>query len=222
MKSHTKRERSTVAAIVFVGLLIPLGYLLWWLSETSSTAILDFESAHEELASELTPLAHQSFAPGTGTNTNRQVLYSILEQILTAPVSDQDRLTLASQGLPLVQIAHADIQALQTLHAELETDLTNLSLLIPQIRRPSDVTHAEALLAHSQTTLDLIDTILLAHESMNTQSGTILRRIFDDEGALTDSHKRSINESTIEAENNFNTLSESYHTLTKHLEILPY
>lgn len=203
-----------ILGIILIAILFGGGGTYLWVyyggfegERTSVVAFIDAYSAYDIAASQVADLVHD---PGTTRNTDRSNLLALLERILTAPLEANERAKLARVAYGHLDSIQNDIAEAKKAHEELYAiiqDLDNMSRIFRGVRAGEQASGLVSLARErAETSARIIANLSETHE----YTYAIITRVLEDEGALTDEHKQSINTITSEAESRHAALEEQY------------
>ncbi len=200
--------------IILIAILLGGGGTYLWVyyggfdgERTSAIAFIDAYSTYDVAASRVEDMVH---GPGTKRNPDRTNLLALLEKILTADISAEERSELARVAYGHLDSIQEGIADAKKVHGELYAiiqDLDNTSRIFHGVRAKEQ---AEKLVTLARERAETSARIIANLSETHEYTYAIITRVLEDGGELTDEHKNSINTITAEAESRHAALEEQY------------
>jgi len=156
-----------------------------------------------------------AYIPGIPENTVRERLNQILSEILVEEISASQRLSISKEGLDLIKISERQIDAIGDTGVLVGGAITKMKKNSSQINSFRLKEDAQEIIDLAQTRFDIISDIRGLSYKANHRTVEIFKRIISDNGKLTDTHVRNLNQQITEAEEQFDTRSRLYAELKK-------
>jgi len=205
--------RAILVTIVISALLGGGGVYAWQYyggfkeEKTNAIAFINAYGDYAAVAREVENLAH---VPGVEGNNDRKELERLLTSLLTEQLSAPRREELARLAYNNLQALKREVDIAQTKQAGLYTAMEGLDTVAKTFDGAGVRERALAIVAGARKRAELSARITSTLSEMNEQTHSIITRILEEKGELSQEHIHYINEGTAYAEERFETLSDLY------------
>lgn len=176
-----------------------------------------FARAYSIYIEKATVEQNAAFVPGAAQNPLRGQLNQTLERLLAPGTTAKDRLDLAHQGLDLVIESNAQVDAIGLTAPDVDAAANDLE---KAANNPGNILKKAgmmAIVAIARQQLYTIEDIRGLSYRANFETAEVFNRLITDDGALTASYTKDLNDLLPEAEANFNKKQNAYADLEKQM-----
>lgn len=198
---RAKPSRRTIVVVLFVIIVAVVLYIVWsWVSAAR------FESIYTRYAAAQTEYVVAANKPAAESNPVRREVYLLLAQVLQVEMTDDSRIEKAKQGIAHLNDMEAQIDAIKD-----EAD-TVAPLLAEMERVSGNSVHSEmkALVVLGKRQVEIISDIRGLSYRADFYTDEVFERIIDDQGQMTDEHKRYLNDLIPQLEEQFDKRTNLY------------
>jgi hypothetical protein len=175
--------------------------------KSHAVAFINTYGDYAAIAKEVEQLVH---LPGVEGNSDRAELQRLLTSLLTDTLTPPRREELARLAYNNLNVLRREVDSAQTKQAQLYTLLENLDTASKVFRGAGIERQAGDIVAGARKRAELTARITSVLSEMNEQTYSIITRILEDKGELTQEHIQYINDSTAYAEERFEILGGLY------------
>ena len=179
-----------------------------------------FERTYAQYFAAETAYEDAAFKPGAEENPVRQQVNYLLGQVLQAEMTPQERIAVAEQGIMHLNDIEEQIDDIKTKGdavAPLLEDLDASARSFGNLSRKSDLT---ALVNLGKRQAEIISDIRGLSYRADYYSTEIFERIIDDQGVVTDDHKRFLNDQIPQLEEQYDKRTNLYMELKQNSEAM--
>ncbi len=150
-----------------------------------------------------------TYIPGAPDNATRRVLNRILSEMLTRKMTNEERLSLAREGLDALSVSEQEIDAIGVLGENVTGALAVLDAQLTFLHR----TKKEELLTVAARRFEIAADIRGLSYLANHHIAAIFNRVIQDGGELTAEHSLDLNKKIPEVEADFDKRTDLYREL---------